>query len=319
MPKITQIAAAAWPFSTKMLSRLAWHSTALGAFIVGTFGDKALFSINDPTNPQPLVKRADPYEVRHTAYDELLPADVYAELAATGLDGFQFLSREEYGRAFGNEPWGSTSPVDQALISGLTNKLPVRHPGTGSILGFADKKGVSYKLSPQGLEQVAEAKAKSGQALTALLAVADGVYYGTNQGDVMFLPVMAQGFGKQQKVLSFRQPVHSLRTDGARLFVGRLGGVAVVARQDGELRVGAERQTACRSLALVADRWLLLNQGLHGLALLDTAGEKLKSVAEHKLEGDAADILVASSDGVHALALCTDANTLRFLRIDYTS
>ena len=81
-------------------------------------------------------------------------------------------------------------------------------------------------------------------------------------------------------------------------------------------RVIAEQTLPCRELALIEDRWLVVNQGLHGLAIYDTVDDRLDAVAQHK-PAVAIETLTPSVDGKFLLTINTHSGVTNLYQVDY--
>jgi hypothetical protein len=304
MRKITHLSTVAWPLPGNQ--RLAWYSAARRAFVLGNHADKCLLSTDADATISPLVKWADAYAVKTTAYDDQLSSADYYELAAQGLGGFQFLAKEQYDRAFGSSPWGSVCPVDQALISGLTNQLPVLHPATGAIVSFGDKRITLHSLTAAGLSKTGEVKPPSGQAIADMLAGPGRafLYYITNKGDVMAVAVTREKIGPQRKWLSLQKPGACIRAsaDGSRFFIGGMGLLVLTTGGEKPGEIIARQEVPCRGIKVLDDGWLLVNQGMHGFTLFEAANDQLRADASQKTP-EPADRLIASPDGLQVLCL----------------
>ncbi len=289
-----------WPLPGNQ--RLAWHSPSRRGFVIGNHADKSLVTI-EPPGVLPLITRADAYAQKNKAYDDQLsPAD-YGELRTTGLDGFQFLTREQYDAVFPSETWGSTCPVDQALVSGLTGQVPVAMP-CGAVVSITDRKITLHDLSAGPIATVADAKLRG--PLTAVVAHPSQpvIFYGTNAGDIYSLAVTAGKLGPQKKVAAMGRVVNALRItlDGHRLIAGGMGFVAIFALGGKLPKLTAKLDVSCRSIHVLNDRWLLLNQGMHGLKLCEISDRPLRLDAACQ-PSTAVDRVICSADGSTALVL----------------
>jgi len=298
------IARQQFPWSLTGNQRLAWYSPARAAFVIGNHADKCILAANGSAAPMPLVTRADGYAQKTSAYDDQLPPADFEEVRKYGVDGFQLLTAVQYDAAFAGEKWGSVCPVDQALISGLTCKVPVLHPTSGAIVSMADKKLVLHSLEAKTFATVAEAKLRG--PMTAIQAAPSQpvIYYGTNAGDVYSVAVLPDKLGPQKKVGAFGRVVNSIRhtTDGQHLIVGGMGFVAMLSLAGKAPEIVAKLDTSCRSIHVLNDRWLLLNQGMHGLTLCEMSNGQLRLDTTHK-PTDAVDRIVCSTEGTKALLL----------------
>jgi hypothetical protein len=207
--------------------------------------------------------------------------------------------------------------VDQALASGLTNRLPVLHVASGAIVSFASKRITLHAAGASGLEQLSEVKSR--EPITALLGAPNApvIFYGTNAGNVFRVAIGATKIGPQKKIGSFERNVNSIRasTDGTQLFVGGMGFLATFALADGTCVLVSKREISCRSIEVITDQWLLLNQGMHGFTLYDTSAAQLRSDTVQKLPS-AIDRLVCSADSKQVLALTQTPLSLGLYSID---
>jgi hypothetical protein len=302
MPNITRVIELPWPLSGNQV--LGWYSRTRRAFVVGNHADKTLVPVQPGARPTVLVKRADPYAQKtHACDDQLDPAD-YDDLARSGRDGFQFLPRERYDSAFAGRKYGSCCPVDQAVSSGLAQQLPVLHAASGAIVSFADKRITLHADTP-GLEKIGEIKTR-GVMTEAMLAAprSDHVYYADSTGDFVQVPVSRTSIGPAKKLFRFENIITTIRAaeDGPHLFVGGGGLVAAVAPVDDRVVFLARKQVACRSISVLNDQWLLVNQGMHGFTLFDVSRGELRADLTQKPPA-AIDQLIASPGGQHVLAI----------------
>jgi hypothetical protein len=67
-------------------------------------------------------------------------------------------------------------------------------------------------------------------------------------------------------------------------------------------RIVAKLERSCGGFVLLRQRWLLVNQGLHGMTIFDTANHQLRAVATQKTP-DPAERLWVSDDTRYVLAL----------------
>lgn len=303
MPTITRMKELPWPLAGSQ--RLAWYSRTRSGFVIGNHADKMLVP-NDPNvQPSVVAKHSDAYSNKTHAYDELLPQTDYDEQVESGRDGFRFLSRQQYGQAFAGRAWGSTCPVDQAMVTAanLTQEIPVLHSATGSIVSFGNKKITLHAPTPR-LEKIGELKAR-GSIVALLAAPRSGfIFYATHAGDLVQVPISAEQIGKQKKLATFERNVTSIRAaiDGPHLFVGGMGLLATVLAGDNDYQVLAKQEISCRAIEVLNDQWLLVNQGMHGFSLFDVEGGKLRSETSQKPSAPV-DQLVCSARGQHLLAI----------------
>lgn len=302
MPTITRTAELPWPLAGNQV--LAWYSRTRRAFVVGNHADKVLIPVQPGARPAPLVQRQDPYAQKAHAYDDqLAPAD-YDDLARAGRDGFQFLPRNRYDSAFAGRRFGSCCPVDQALSSGLAQQLPVLHPATGAIVSFADRRITLHADTP-GLEKIGEVRTRGVMTEAMLAAPRSGhVYYADNTGDFVQVPLSPTTIGPARKLAKFDQVITTIRAadDGPHLFVGGGGLVAAVVPVDEGLEFLARAETACRSIAVLNDQWLLVNRGMHGFTLFDVSAGTLRADLAQKPPAPI-DQLIPSPGGQHVLAI----------------
>lgn len=302
MSRIVCVQEMPWPLVGNQ--RLAWYSPARRAFIIGNHADKHLLPARPGAATSPLVQRADAYAMRTTAYDDQLPAPVADELALVGLDGFEFLTRGQYDRAYPGKKWGSTGPIDQALTSGLNSELAVLHPGSGAVVSVRDRRLNLYALAESGLTPLGELKTRA--PLTAVWAAPPQqvLYYGTNASDLVTVPVTPKQLGPQKKLTAFERNVNAIRSSkgGEHLFAGGMGYLAKLTVTGSSCTTLAKSSVPCRSLEVLSDHWLLVNGGLHGLSLYDISGDGLRADATHK-PASAVDRVICSTDGRWVLAV----------------
>jgi hypothetical protein len=313
MPSIVRVKDLSWPLGGNL--RLAWHSTARRAFIIGNHADKWLLPVDPAAPATVLVKCLDPHAPKTTNYDPQLSQADYDELAAQGIDGLQILARPQYDQGIGAKPWGSMCQLDHALIFGLTNQLPVLHRGTGAIVSFADKGITLHALAPN-VTQVVEVKPPASNAITAVLGASGSgfLYYGTNYGEVFAVAISPEQLGPQRKLGSFGNVVQGIRAtiDAGHLFIGGMGYLARLGAEDGDIIV--KQQVPCRAIAVLNESWLLVNQGLHGFMLCDVSDGQLRPDVSQKTPVPV-DRLISSSDGRYVLALTKPPGTVSLYEI----
>jgi len=298
MPLIHEVKSVPWPLAGNQ--RLAWYSNSRSAFVIGNHADKCVL-MHDTFTIAPLVKRADSYAPKAHAYDDQLsPADEDG-LRQQGIDGFQPLTRDQYDVIYAGQKFGSTCPVDQALISGLSNGLPVLHPGSGAIVSFATKRVTLHALG-DSLKKVGEAK--TPDPITSVCAGPDAIYLGTNHGDLFAVPISRDAIGKATKRGAHERVVNSIRTHGDRLFVGGMGYVASYSIGDGAPKLLAKQDLSCRGISILNDRWLLLNQGMHGLRLCEVSNNQIRGDVSLKLTAPV-DRVICGPQGRFVLAIGT--------------
>lgn len=302
MPTITKSSQLNWPLGGNVA--LGWYSRTRRAFIVGNHADKMLVPTYPGMPPSMLVKREDSYAQKTHAYDDALePAD-YDDLARRGRDGFQFLPRERYDSAYAGRKWGSCCPIDQAIASGLTQEIPVLHPASGAIVSFANKR-ISLHADTPGLEKIGEVKTR-GTLTDAMLAAprSEFIYYADHTGDLVQVPVSRSTIGPKQKLFTYERNISAIRAaeDGPHLFIGGNGLIAAAVPIDGSLEFLARTEAPCRSLEVLNDQWLLVNQGMHGFTLYEVSNRTL-CVDLNEKPPAAVDQLIVSPGGQHVLAI----------------
>jgi hypothetical protein len=164
--RVSRVASLPWPFGRYF--RVAWYSQWRHSFVVGNAANRRAYPVDRPSDPLVIVQRDRRHVMRYKMYDPLLPERDYEELAARGMDGFKFLSREQYDKASPDSPRGSLCPMDVALASGLSvgkHRLQVQHPVGGAILRMEDKRICLMHLSKQGLEEASAVRVGAGTCM----------------------------------------------------------------------------------------------------------------------------------------------------------
>ena len=320
--RVSRGASLPWPFDRYF--RVAWYSQWRRSFVVGNAANRWAYPVDRPSDPVVIVQREQRHVMRYKMYDPLLPESDYEELAARGMDGFKFLSREQYDEASPDSPRGSLCPMDVALASGLSagkHPLPVQHPVGGAILRMEDKRICLMHLSRQGLEEASAVRVRGGHVYAISFAAHPTepiLYYGTNHGHLVSVPVGGDRFGRQGKLAQLERLVSSIRVNsvGDRLYVGGLGQVMVIGFKDAKHEILVDAEIACGGLELFSDRWLLVNQGLHGFKIFDVSDDRLREEASAKAPSPI-DLLVASPDGSHLLTIDKPPEHMSLHQVQY--
>jgi hypothetical protein len=144
------------------------------------------------------------------------------------------------------------------------------------------------------------------------------LYYGTNYGHLVSVPVPGDGFGRQGKLVQLERLVGSIRVNsvGNRLYIGGLGQMMIIGFKHGKPEVLHDAEIACGGPELFCGRWLLVNQGLHAFKIFDVSDDRLREEASAHLPFPI-DLLVASPDGSHLLAIDKPPEHMSLNRVQY--
>ena len=302
MPSLRLLHEMGWPLAGNV--RLGWFAKNRDAFVIGNHADKLLLSPAS-VEVRKLSAHTDPYAAKTIAFDTQLNDEDVDALRAWGVEGFRFLSRQQYATMFTNKSWGSVCPVDQALAAGLRHGFPMAHPVSGSVVAMTDR----------AITLVGGESLKAKAPITAVLASSQHaiIFFGTNAGDLYAVVIEDQKLSKAKKLASFGRVVTSIQPSSSKkgLFVGGMGFVARLVDDNVLNRL----DTSCRSLHPLSDSVLLVNQGLHGIRFLHVSENGI-TAGDGVMPSAAVDRLIVSDEGRFVLALYTPPAGLGLFAIE---
>ncbi|KAF0814913.1 hypothetical protein IGB42_00969 [Andreprevotia sp. IGB-42] len=244
-----------------------WHSGERRGFLTGD--DRKAFFL-----PQEAIETGFVLAHAHDAVSRAscnlpVPAGDFTELQTCGWRGFRFLGHgdDDFEKA-------ADMPGDllRTLVFGPDYGLYLAHPASGLIVALQSGLMQLVTRMPDGFEVVDEVRTRRRAALTFCAHPSETLLvYGDNYGSFHAHHFSENGFGSARKIASRDNKAGAVEfIDPQTLLLGGTGYLAAFAYRESRFQLMHELSMPVRDFTWnQPSNRLFVNQGLHGIAVLD--------------------------------------------------